>query len=123
MAIERKVITEVICDTCEECVVAWNSDRTKHSKGVSKEWAKYFARKMGCTTGKEVICKSCRIEKRIASCSILKKHGIQDTTDGIQCLGFCKEGGEPIEQCKRCIAHTEYDWEEERRKIEARYWK
>lgn len=34
------------------------------------------------------------------------------------CLGFGKEfDDEPIEQCKRCIACTSFDWEEEKERL------
>ena len=73
MAIYREVRTEVYCDICGEQIVAFkNAGRTG---GVSREWAAYFARQEGCTTGKKVICKSCRISRRIKKCSLQKKCG------------------------------------------------
>ena len=72
MAIYREVRTEVYCDICGEQIVAFkNAGRTG---GVSRGWAAYFARQEGCTTGKKVICKSCRISRRIEKCSIEGKH-------------------------------------------------
>lgn len=54
MAIYREVITEVYCDICGEKIKSWYSKRN----GVSKEWAKYFAREEGCTTGKRLFVNS-----------------------------------------------------------------
>lgn len=65
MAITRTVETDVYCDICGEWIMGWKSDDT----GVSKTWAAEFARRKGCTVGKKVICKGCRIEKRIQTYS------------------------------------------------------
>lgn len=38
--------------------------------------------------------------------------------DGGACLGFsCDGDDEPIERCKRCIACTSFDWEEEKERL------
>lgn len=68
MAVFREVRTEVYCDTCGELLKAW-----KQLPGISKEWAKYFARQEGATTGKRIKCKKCRIRERIEKCSLIKK--------------------------------------------------
>lgn len=109
MGIKRTISTEVHCDICGEYIDGWRSTRT----GVSIEWAKYYARLKGCTAGKKVICKECRIKQRIEKCSLQKKWGAAGT-DGGACLGFsCDGDDEPIERCKRCIAYTSFDWDEE----------
>lgn len=69
MAIYREVSTEVYCDICGEKVIGWNSVRN----GVSKIWAAYFARQEGCTTGKKIVCKQCRIKQRMEKCSLQNK--------------------------------------------------
>ena len=114
MAIFREVRTEVYCDICGEYVIGWKSP----GKGVSRGWAAYFAREEGCTTGKKIICKSCRISRRIEKCSLQKKCGeAGKDTDGT-CLGIGKQfDDEPIEQCKRCIACTSFNWEEEKERL------
>lgn len=66
MAITRKVDTDVYCDICGKWVMGW----TSNNDGVSRAWAAKYARKKGCTVGKKIICKECRIEKRIQTCSI-----------------------------------------------------
>lgn len=116
MAIHRRVHTEVYCDICGEQIVAFRSaDRTD---GVSRMWAAYFARQEGCTTGKKIICKNCRIRRRIEKCSLQKKYGAAGMDGSGACLGFGKEfDDEPIEKCKRCIACTSFDWEEEKQKL------
>lgn len=49
-----------------------------------------------------VICKSCRISRRIEKCSLQKKCGAAGVDGSGACLGFGKEfDDEPIEQCKR----------------------
>ncbi len=114
MAIFREVRTEVYCDICGEYVIGWKSPGI----GVSRGWAAYFARQEGCTTGKKVICKSCRISRRIEKCSLQKKCGVAGVDGSGACLGFGKEfDDEPIEQCKRCIACTSFDWEEEKERL------
>mgnify|MGYP000045363759 CR=1 FL=1 len=116
MAIFREVRTKVYCDICGEQIVAFlSADR---SGGVSREWAAYFARQEGCTTGKKIICKSCRISRRIEKCSLQKKIGVAGRDGNGACMGFGKEfDDEPIEQCKRCIACTSFDWEEEKQRL------
>jgi hypothetical protein len=85
---------------------------------VSRGWAAYFARQEGCTTGKKVICKRCRISKRIEKCSIQKKYGEAGKDGNGACLGFGTSlGDEPIERCKNCIACTSFDWEWEKEKL------
>lgn len=114
MAIFREVCTEVYCDVCGEYVIGWDSTRN----GVSKIWAAYYARQKGCTTGKRVICKNCRISRRIEKCSLQKKWGEASRDSDGACLGFCKEfDNEPIEQCKHCVACTAFDWEEEKKRL------
>lgn len=113
MAIFREVRTEVYCDVCGEYVIGWRSK----GLGVSREWAKRFAREKGCTTGKKIICKNCRISKRIEKCSLQKKYGVAGVDGSGACLGFGKEfDDEPIEKCKRCIAYTSFDWDEEKQR-------
>lgn len=116
MAIFREVRTKVYCDICGEQILAFlSADR---SGGVSREWAAYFARQEGCTTGKKIICKSCRISRRIEKCSLQKKIGVVGRDGNGACMGFGKEfDDEPIEQCKRCIACTSFDWEEEKQRL------
>lgn len=108
MAIFRKVRTEVYCDICGMPVIGWESG----GAGVSRKMAAYYARKEGCTTGKKIICKSCRINRRIEKCSP-KKDLIKGYGDGSYvCLGTGKPfDNEPVEHCKRCIACASYDWE------------
>lgn len=114
MGITRTVTTQVYCDVCGKWVIGWESEET----GVSREWAKYHARCKGCTAGQKVICKECRIKQRIKKCSLQKKWGAAGM-DGGACLGFSHDGDdEPIERCKRCIACTSFDWDEEKRKAE-----
>lgn len=67
MAIKRIVVTEVYCDVCGEHVAGWESDDV----GESRAWATYYAREKGCTVGKRVICKRCRIKERIRKCMAL----------------------------------------------------
>lgn len=116
MAIYREVRTEVYCDICGEQIVAFKD--AGRTGGVSRGWAAYFARQEGCTTGEKVICKSCRISRRIEKCSLQKKCGAAGVDGSGACLGFGKEfDDEPIEQCKRCIACTSFDWEEEKQRL------
>ena len=120
MAMYREVRTEVYCDICGEQIVAFKSAAI--AGGVSRGWAAYFARQKGCTTGKKIICKSCRISRRIEKCSLQKKYGEAGKDGDGTCLGFGSGFGrqlddEPIEQCKRCIACTSFDWEEEKRRL------
>lgn len=114
MAIYREVITEVYCDICGERVIGWHSTRN----GVSKVWAAYFARQEGCTTGKKIVCKQCRIKQRMEKCSLQKKCGTAGKDGSGACLGFSSEwDDEPIEQCKRCIACASFDWDEEKKRL------
>lgn len=116
MGITRTVTTRVHCDVCGEWVTGWESEGI----GISREWAKYFVRLQGCTAGKRVICKECRIKQRIKKCSLQKKCGVAGM-DGGACLGFSYDGDdEPIERCKRCIACTSFDWEEEKERLKLR---
>lgn len=109
MAIKRTVETDVYCDICGEWIIGWRSSDT----GTSKTWAAYFARKKGCTVGKKVICKKCRIKKRIQTCSIQRKIGSTGRDSDGTCMGFGSEtSDEPLEKCKRCIACTSYQWKE-----------
>ena len=117
MGITRTVTTQVYCDVCGKWVIGWESEET----GVSREWAKYHARCKGCTAGQKVICKECRIKQRIKKCSLQKKWGAAGM-DGGACLGFSHDGDdEPIERCKRCIAYTSFDWDEEKGKMKKAY--
>lgn len=110
MAIHREVKTEVYCDICGEFVLGWENS----GNGVSRQRAAYFARKEGCTVGKKIICKKCRISRRMETCRLQKKWG-EAGKDGSTCLGFGDRfSDEPIEQCKHCIAQTFFDWEEDR---------
>lgn len=114
MAIFREVRTEVYCDICGEYIIGWKSAGI----GVSKSWAAYYARQEGCTTGKKIICKNCRISRRIEKCSLQKKWGAAGKDGNGACLGFGIEfDDEPIEQCKSCIACTSFDWEEEKERL------
>lgn len=109
MGITRIVETDVECNVCGKRIIGWKSV----TGGVSKEWAKYHARKMGAAvTGEKVVCKECRIKTRMLKCSLMKKIG-QAGTDNGKCLGFAKSeyNDEPCEKCKRCIANTGFDWE------------
>ena len=87
MAITRKVDTDVYCDICGKWVMGW----TSNNDGVSRAWAAKYARKKGCTVGKKIICKECRIEKRIKTCSIQQKIGSAGRDSDGTCMGF---GGE-----------------------------
>lgn len=56
-------------------------------------------------------------KQRIKKCSLQKKYGVAGM-DGGACLGFSYDGDdEPIERCKRCIACTSFDWEEEKERL------
>ena len=118
MAIYRIMRTEVYCDKCNEQILAFQDAGKECVHGVSKGWAAYFARQDGCTTGKNIICKKCRIKERIGKCRLLKKRGPAGQDGNGACLGFGKEfDNEPIEQCKRCIACTSFDWEAEKKRL------
>lgn len=112
MGIKRMVYTTVACDTCKEVILSWADNGT----GVSKEWAKYYARQEGTTVGKKgVMCKACRIAERRKKCSLIKKLGEPGKEADGTCRAFGTENDdEPIEQCKRCIACVDFDWEEEK---------
>lgn len=114
MAICREVNTAVYCDACGEYVIGWHSTE----QGVSRVWAAYYARQEGCTTGKKVICKNCRISRRIEKCSLQKRWGEAGRDGNGACMGFSGEyDDEPIEKCKRCIACTSFDWDEEKQRL------
>lgn len=102
MAIKRSVETDVYCDICGEWIAGWKSNDT----GVSRIWAAVFAREKGCTVGKKVICRECRIKKRIQICSIQRKIGSAGIDSNGMCLGFGSE------KCKRCFACTSYEQKE-----------
>lgn len=109
IAVTRIVETDVYCDVCGEWVVGWRSDGI----GVSREWAKHFARAKGCTVGKKIICRKCRIKKKIETCSIQRRIGSAGRDANGTCMGFGSEiSDEPIEKCKQCIACTSNQWEE-----------
>lgn len=119
MGIFREVRTAVYCDVCGGYVIGWKSTRN----GTSKSNAKYFARQEGCTTGEKIVCKKCRIRRRIEKCRMKKKIVIANENGVSVCLGFRKPfSDEHIEQCKKCIACTSFDWKEElyKKSIEAR---
>lgn len=114
MPIYREVSTEVCCDICGERVVGWHKTGT----GTSKAWAAYFARQEGCTTGKNIICKQCRIKQRMRKCCLQKRYGTAGKDGSGACLGFGSEcDDEPIEQCKRCIACASFDWDAEKKRL------
>lgn len=114
MAIFRDVATTVYCDVCGGYVAGWYSKE----KGVSRAWAAYYARQEGCTTGKKIVCKKCRIERKRQHCSLIKRYGQPQKEQSGACLGFGKPfDDEPIEQCKRCIACTSFDWDEEKQRL------
>ena len=114
MAIYREVSTEVYCDICGERVMGWISARN----GVSRVLAEYHARQEGCTTGKQIICKQCRIKRRMEKCGLQRKYGAAGRDGSGACLGFGSEyNDEPIEQCKRCIACASFDWDEEKQRL------
>ena len=114
MAIFREVETTVYCDVCGEYVIGWRSK----GQGTSRAWAAYHARQEGCTTGKKVICKKCRISRRIEKCSLQKRWGEAGRDSNGACMGYGKEfDDEPIEKCKRCIACTSFDWDEEKQRL------
>ena len=102
MAIERIVETDVYCDICGEWIVGWKSDEI----GVSRAWAAVRAREKGCTVGKKVICRNCRIKQRIQICSIQRRIGSAGETKNGMCMGF------ELEKCKQCFACTSYEQKE-----------
>lgn len=69
--------------------------------------ASIYARERGATVGKQVICRKCRIERRMKAC----KDPMTDENG--TCMGWGKSDldDEPIEKCKHCIACSTYDWE------------
>lgn len=112
MGINREVYvyTTVTCDECGKEILSWNGDEIS---GMSKGWAKYYARKKGATVGKAVTCKECRIKEKIRACRLRKRLGEPGREADGTCRGFGTErDDEPIENCKNCIACTEFDWEE-----------
>lgn len=109
MAIKRTVETDVYCDICGEWITGWKSNDT----GVSRTWAAVFAREKGCTVGKKVVCRNCRIKKRTQIRSIQRKIGSAGRDSNGMCLGFGnKTSDEPLEKCKRCFACTSYEQKE-----------
>lgn len=104
MGIKRIVDTVVECDVCGEELLHWRSNRT----GVSRIWAEHYARMEGGTVGKKgVICKECRIKERQKKCAVIKKVNHPGRDEDGKCLGYGI-----LENCKRCIAYTGYDWVE-----------
>ena len=72
-------------------------------------------RKGGRCDGWEERCKECRIAERQKKCSLIKRLGEPGREADGTCRGFGTENDdEPIEQCKRCIACVDFDWEEEK---------
>ena len=109
MAITRTVITRVNCDVCGALIADWVCNDT----GLSRGWAAYLARKRGCTVGERVICKKCRIKKRIGTCSLQRKIGSAGRDGNGMCMGFGNGvSDEPLEACKRCVACTSYQKKE-----------
>lgn len=105
MAIKRIVVTEVYCDVCGEHVYGWEGDDVR----VSKAWATYYAREKGCTVGKRVICKRCRIKERIRKCGLQYKIGSVGCDDNGLCMGIKERvSDELMDECKCCIACTPY---------------
>lgn len=102
MAIKRIVETDVYCDICGEWITGWKSNDT----GVSRTWAAVFAREKGCTVGKKVVCRNCRIKKRIQICSIQREIGSAGIGSNGMCLGLGSK------KCKRCFACTSYEQKE-----------
>lgn len=114
--IQRTVETEAWCDECGKCL--------ESGSDMSIEWAKYFLRIRGATTGKKIICKECRIKNRQAKCALIKKNGIPEMENDGTCKGFGAEfDDEPIIKCQRCVACSAFDWEKEKKKIKARFFK
>lgn len=62
---------------------------------------------------KGVTCKECRIKERQKKCSLIKTIGHPGQDEDKKCLGFGIVG-----DCKRCIAYTGFDWDEEAKKFE-----
>lgn len=113
MAIFREIRTTIYCDICGGYITGW-----QQRQRVSKAWAEYWARQEGCTTGKKIVCKKCRIERKKQHCSLIKRYGQPQKEQSGACLGFSHEyDDEPIEKCKRCIACTSFDWDEEKRRL------
>ncbi len=110
MGIKRTVYTTVACDTCNENILSWVDSGT----GVSKAWATYYARQEGMTVGKKgVKCKACRIADRQKKCAVIKAAGHPGKDEEERCLGYDEAFG----NCKKCIAYTGFDWEEEKKKF------
>lgn len=66
----------------------------------------------------KIVCKKCRIERKRQHCSLIKRYGQPQKEQSGACLGFGKPfDDEPIEQCKRCIACTSFDWDEEKQRL------
>lgn len=61
---------------------------------------------------KGVMCKECRIAERQRKCGLIKTVGHPGKDEDEKCLGF-----DIMENCKRCIAYTGFDWEKEARKF------
>lgn len=115
MGIIRVVETYAECDVCDRRIAGWGP----FSGGVSIDFAKHYVREMGATaTNSRVVCKECRIKERMFKCGLMKKMG-QAGNDNGRCLGFAKSehDDEPCEKCKRCIAHTAFDWDDYARRI------
>lgn len=58
------------------------------------------------------MCKECRIAERQRKCGLIKTVGHPGKDEDEKCLGF-----DIMENCKRCIAYTGFDWEKEARKF------
>lgn len=111
MGIRKRAFTEMTCDVCGERIIAFNS-------WLETGWLKHFARCEGATCGKRHVCRECRIKEKIERCGLIKRHG-EAGRDGIFCMGFGTErDDEPCSKCKKCIACTSFDWDEERARIE-----
>lgn len=108
MGIERTVETKIHCDICGEYVMGWRSE----GKGVSIGWAEYYAREKGCSVGKKVVCKSCRIKTRALKCSLQKKYGKAVRDREGKCMGLPDMYADGImDKCRNCIAYYAYKWE------------
>lgn len=65
---------------------------------------------------KKIVCKQCRINKRMEKCSLRKKYGATDTNG--TCSGILDEfNDETIEKCRQCIAYSSFDWNKEKGRL------
>jgi hypothetical protein len=66
----------------------------------------YLRERKAAQLEKKVICRECRIKKRIQICSIQRKIGSAGIDSNGMCLGF------ESEKCKQCFACTSYEQKE-----------